>query len=195
MPAALEHVEEAGEVGPGIGMGIDQGMTHAGLRREVDDVGKAVLGEQCRHGVTVGDIGLLEAEAGNGLKLLNACLLEARIVIGVEVVEPDHPIAVRQQAAGHMHADEPGRAGDENRLWHNSSLSSARRRNPAPLRIALGAAHVVQYKSENAKSPLPASTPNRERPSAAEICGMSHAGSEAAALRRWLFEIALPLWW
>ena len=34
------------------------------------------------------------------------------IVVGIEVVDTDHPVPIRQQAAGDMHADEPGRAGD-----------------------------------------------------------------------------------
>src|SRR5712691_3154095 len=77
------------------------------------------------------------------------------------------------------------------------SQESSERATSKPARIALGAAHVVQYKSENAKSPLPASgfAPDHGWPSAAEACGMSRAGSETAALARWLFEVALPLWW
>src|SRR5712691_571174 len=111
VPAALEHVEEAREVGRGIGMGIDQGMPHPGLRREVDDVGEAVLREQGSHGVTVGNVGLLEPKAGNDIELRDARLLQARVVIGIEVVETDHAIAVRQKAASHVHADESGRPG------------------------------------------------------------------------------------
>src|SRR5262249_61861414 len=33
------------------------------------------------------------------------------------------------------------------------------------------------------------------RPSPSEAAGMSDVAGEAAALKRWLFDVALPLWW
>jgi mannose/cellobiose epimerase-like protein (N-acyl-D-glucosamine 2-epimerase family)/glycosyltransferase involved in cell wall biosynthesis len=47
--------------------------------------------------------------------------------------------------------------------------------------LALGADHTVPYKADNVKS--------------ARANGMSETRAEAAALRRWLNDIALPLWW
>src|SRR5262249_3977170 len=52
----------------------------------------------------------------------------------------------------------------------------------------------------NAKSP-PASNDrplpdgDYDRPSPPEAADMSDVASEAAALKRWLFDVALPLWW
>ena len=40
--------------------------------------------------------------------------LEARVVVIVEVVQPQHLIAALQQRQRHMHADESGSAGDQN---------------------------------------------------------------------------------
>jgi hypothetical protein len=57
-----------------------------------------------------------ELEIREGFELRDPGLLQMRIVIGIEVVEADHVIPVRQQPSCHMHADEPGRSGDENRL-------------------------------------------------------------------------------
>ena len=116
MPAAFQNVEEAGEVGIRIGVRIDQRVAHAGLRGEMHDVGKAMLGEQRRHAGAVGEIELDEAEAAILRELVEARLLERRIVVGVEIVEADDGAAIRQQPARHMKADEAGRAGDEDRI-------------------------------------------------------------------------------
>ncbi len=102
-------------------------MAHAGLRREMHDLGKAMRLEQFRHSLAVGNVQLLEPEAGKCLELRNAGRFQPRIVIGVEVVEADDVIAVRQQAPRNVHADEPGRAGDENRLWHDRPFPRSRR--------------------------------------------------------------------
>ena len=56
--AAFQDVEEAVEIGVDIGVRVDQRMAHAGLRGEMHDVGKAVLGEQRRDGGAVGKIEL-----------------------------------------------------------------------------------------------------------------------------------------
>jgi mannose/cellobiose epimerase-like protein (N-acyl-D-glucosamine 2-epimerase family)/glycosyltransferase involved in cell wall biosynthesis len=58
----------------------------------------------------------------------------------------------------------------------------------------------VQYKAENAKG-LAASNDHRAsdghdvRPAPVEAAAMSDVTAETAALKRWLFDAALPLWW
>jgi hypothetical protein len=123
VPATLEHIEEACEVGVDIGMRIDQRMTHAGLRSEMHDIGKAMRSEQLRHGPAVGNIDLLELEIGPCLELRDSGLLETRVVIGTEAIEADHVVSVRQQPPRNVHADKSGRSGDENRLLQSYVLS------------------------------------------------------------------------
>ena len=48
VPAAFQHVEEALQVGVDIGVRIAERMAHAGLRGEMHDMRKSVLGEQRR---------------------------------------------------------------------------------------------------------------------------------------------------
>ena len=48
VPAAFEHIEEAFEVGVGIGMGMIDRMADAGLCRHVNDMREGVLCEQRR---------------------------------------------------------------------------------------------------------------------------------------------------
>ena len=126
MPATFEHVEEAREVGVNVGMRIDQRMTHAGLRGEMHDIGKAMRSEQFRHRPAIGNIDLLELEIGECLELRDPGLLETRIVIGIEVIEADHVVSVRQQPPRNVHADKAGRSGDENRLLQSTSFRVAR---------------------------------------------------------------------
>ena len=48
MAAAFQHVDEALQVGIHVGVRIGQRMAHAGLRGEMDDVGKLVRRKQRR---------------------------------------------------------------------------------------------------------------------------------------------------
>jgi len=77
-PATLEHIEEAGEIGIGIGMRIDQRMTHAGLCGEMHDGRKAMRGKQFRNGLAIPNIHLREFEIGERLELRNPGLLQTR---------------------------------------------------------------------------------------------------------------------
>src|ERR1700704_831582 len=151
VPTAFEQVEEPGEVGVRIGVRIDQGMAYPRLRCEMHDLGKSVRREQVRHRLAIGDIDALEPEIGRCLELRDARLFQARIIVGIEVVDADDVVAVRQQAPCDVHADEPGRTGDENRAWQASSFPAVSR-DVLPL-FALGSRRYVQYKTRNAKSP------------------------------------------
>jgi hypothetical protein len=81
------------------------------------------------------------------------------IVIGIEIIEANHLMSVRQQPPRDVHADEAGRAGDENRLSQDTPFPAAGRchrhiRTPRRC-FALGWQCFVQYKTKNAKSFLP----------------------------------------
>jgi hypothetical protein len=71
--------------------------------------------EQRRHRAAIGNVDLFEAEARKSPESGKAGVLEPRIVVGVQIVEADHVMSALQQPPRDMHADEPGRAGDENR--------------------------------------------------------------------------------
>ena len=115
--AALEDVGEADEIGVDIGVRIDQRMAHARLRREMDDMGKAVTLEQRGHALAVGEIELGELEAVELGELREPRLFQLGIVVVVDVVEADHGLAVLQQPPRHMKPDEPGGTGDENGIY------------------------------------------------------------------------------
>src|ERR1700756_3277606 len=89
LPAALEDVEEAGEVRVRVGVRIDQRMADPGLSGEMHDVGKAMPCEQRRHAGAGGEVELDETEGAFLRQHGETRLLERRIVVGFEIVEPD----------------------------------------------------------------------------------------------------------
>ncbi|MCY1293874.1 hypothetical protein D9M70_431470 [compost metagenome] len=95
------------------------GVPHAGLGGEVDDLFEGVAGEQVEQPLLVGDIQALEAEAGASRQPVEARLLERHAVVVVEVVDADHLVAFRAQAQGRVEADETGGAGDQHFHGHS----------------------------------------------------------------------------
>jgi hypothetical protein len=81
-----------------------------------DPVDPPMRPQQPRHGVGVGQVQLVEGEGARRRiagQRHQPRPLQRRIVVGIEVVEPDHRLAARQQGAAEMRADEAGRAGHQ----------------------------------------------------------------------------------
>ena len=113
LPAALEHVEEAHQIGVDIGVRVFQRVAHAGLRREMHHQLGPQRREQGRGGGAVGEVEPREAEALAPLQPVEARLLQPRVVIGVQAVDADHAAAVAQQPVGQMIADEARGPGQQ----------------------------------------------------------------------------------
>ena len=111
--ARLEDVEEADQVAVRVGMRVLQRVADAGLCCEVQHALRAQLGEQPARGIGIRDVGLDEAEALVRRELRQAGVLQARVVIIVQVVDADHRMAFGQEPAGAMHANEAGRTGHD----------------------------------------------------------------------------------
>ena len=85
-------------------------LAHAGLRREVEDVGDAVE--------ELAEVGVLDArfhqpEVRERLQLRDVLVLERTRIVVRKTVEPHHVGAALGERATEGGADEPGRAGDE----------------------------------------------------------------------------------
>ncbi len=136
-PGAFEDGQEADDVGIDVARGVFEAVAHAGLGPEMDNATGRVIGEQGGHAGTVGEVDRVVNVARLGLQPLQPGVLQGRVVIAVEVVDADHGLAARQQAAGGVKADETGRAGDEDgSLAHPSSLppeTSDRQRRRVPV--------------------------------------------------------------
>src|SRR3977135_2416574 len=96
----------------------------AALRREMHHMGEAVLGDQRRHADTVGEVEPDETKRRRLCELVEARLLERRIIIGVEIVETDDIAAIRGETARDMEADESRGAGDEDRFIRHRRVPS-----------------------------------------------------------------------
>src|ERR1700716_192687 len=115
VPAAFQHIDEALHVGVDIGIGMVRRITTAGLRREVNDHGKAVLRKQRLDGSTIRQVDPDETEARLPLQYFEAGFLQPGIVIVVDDIEADDGTAVAQQALRDMKADKAGCSGDQYR--------------------------------------------------------------------------------
>ena len=125
VPAALEHVEEAREVGVEIGVRVLQRVAHAGLGGEMHHHLRPRGREQRRDRRPVGEVEPLEAEPGPPLQPLEPRLLQPGVVIVVEAVDPQHPAALAQQPVGQMIADEPRSPGHQDRAVLRISASGS----------------------------------------------------------------------
>src|ERR1700720_3748417 len=72
------------------------------------------------HPVAVGDVQLGKFKAGKGAQPGEPRLLETHIIIFIEIVDADYPLAPLEQCVGDMKTDEPGSAGDKDR--HHAPL-------------------------------------------------------------------------
>ena len=142
MPATFQHVEEAADIGVRVGVRVDQRMAHAGLGGEIHHIGKAVGREQAPPSPRGRQGRSSRTGSWETPELRQPRLFEPRIVIRVEVVEADHVVPIRQQAAGDMHADEPGRSGDENHVRQDSPFFRLRRRSAQATPYAAPTPHV-----------------------------------------------------
>lgn len=111
--AALKDVNEADEVGIHVGVRMIERVPDAGLGREVDDALRALAGEVIGHRRAVSDVELDEAEPHLFAQGLEPILFEARVVVVVQIVDAEDPIASAEQLEACVEADEAGSAGDQ----------------------------------------------------------------------------------
>ena len=67
----------------------------------------------------MGDVQFFKGKAIVGFELLKAGFLQVNVVIGVHIVDADDRVALIEQAAAEVKADETGGTGDENFLEFN----------------------------------------------------------------------------
>ncbi len=112
----FQEIEEPLQVGLLVGKGIDQGVPHPGLGRQMADFLGPVGAEEGFQGRQVRQVRGHADKIGVPGEFPVPVMLQGRGVIIVEVVQPHHPGPVIQQGPGHMIADEPGAAGHQERM-------------------------------------------------------------------------------
>src|SRR5262245_31041231 len=143
VPAAFEHVKEAGHVRADIGMRVVERIADAGLGGEMNDALRPLLGEGRLDDSPVGEIALDEGKSLLLHQALEPGLLQRHIVIGAEIVEADDSMAAVEKPRRRMVANEAGGAGNQDthrdaflRLEGPSPKSRESRSHPAvPLSI------------------------------------------------------------
>src|SRR6516225_2278589 len=116
VPASLQHVEKALEVGIDISMRMFDRVAHAGLGREMNDRRKALPRKERCNCLAIREIGLHKGEAAILTQDIQPRPLQGGVIIAVEIVEPEDRPAFGQKLSGDMKADETGRTRDQNWL-------------------------------------------------------------------------------
>ncbi len=128
VPACFEDFELGDEIGADIGARMIDRIAHAGLRREMDDaVDLGMRPREAEQRLGIGEIEALEAEAALARQGREPRLFQRDRIIVVDVIDADDVFAALQKRRADMHADEAGRAGDENR--HRFSITRTLRGN------------------------------------------------------------------
>ena len=120
----LEHIAEARQIGVDVRGRIDQRVTHPRLRGKMHHRVEAVAGKQLRHGRAIGDIDFQERKIRAGAQACEAGLLEAHVVIVVQVVDTAHHVAARDEAHAKRVADKAG--STRNQYVHHAILLTCR---------------------------------------------------------------------
>ena len=89
--AAFQHMQRADDVGVDVGVRVLHAVADARLSGEVDNPLRLRLGEQPLHARAVGEIELVEGEAGRALELAEPRLLQLNVVVGIEIIERRRP--------------------------------------------------------------------------------------------------------
>src|SRR5574338_565926 len=121
----LEHVAMADEVRLNIGLRVLEAVADPRLRAEVDDAVEVLCIGEPREGGRIGEVDALEGEgvAEVLLQPREPRLLQHRIVIIVEVVDPDDLVAAVEQRPRGRRSDEPSRPRDQYR--HGAAIGGA----------------------------------------------------------------------
>ena len=121
MPAGLEDVVKPNHIALDVRIRVLYAVPHARLRRKVHDNVEVVFLEQVVNKCLVSQVTLDETECmlrmlrRLGRNLPQPVLLQRRVVIVVEIVQPDNPerFLALQQPQDQIRPDKPGCAGDE----------------------------------------------------------------------------------
>src|SRR5680860_470016 len=111
VPAPLQHVEETHQVAVYVGVGVLQRIAHTGLSRHVGHPVEALSLKETFHPLPVRQVQPDKAEIFPLLQQVPACLLEAHVVVGVEIVQTYDLISALQQPPRQMETDEARRPG------------------------------------------------------------------------------------
>src|SRR5579863_4392573 len=113
--AGLENLQLTLNIRRDVGVGVDEGVAHAGLSRKMHDA--VNIGMPLQHGLqrtAFGKFHFVEGEVLVDAKLLQPGLFQRDRIVVVEIVDADDFLAALEQRSAGMHADKSGGAGEKN---------------------------------------------------------------------------------
>lgn len=113
MAARLENVEKADDVRVDIRARMVDAVPHTSLRREVDDNVRLILLEQRRDRRLIRQVALDKRECRILAQNLQPALLQADIIVIIEIIKADNRRPKPQQPLRQMKADKSRSAGDQ----------------------------------------------------------------------------------
>ena len=134
--AAFQQIGKTHKIGLHIGLRIFQAVAYPGLRGQVDHMTHRLHGKGLGQLPGIAQITLQKGEPVRVRFLtqgLQPGLLEAYLVIAVEIVKTDNRMPLPQQAAGEMKTDKSGSAGHKN--IHGGMRACAKRVQDRLVRI------------------------------------------------------------
>ena len=128
--AKLQDHDLAHHIGLHIGVGVHQRMADPCLGGEMDDPGDrfTLRLNRRRRGLAIGNVGAGESEGLVRLQQGEPRLLEADVIVVVQIVDAENALAARLQRLADMEPDEAGGPGHEDRhpLGNSRSLRPGR---------------------------------------------------------------------
>jgi len=108
MPASFQNIEEPGEIGVEIGVGVLQRVTDTGLRGKMHHRSKFAVAKYGLYALAIGEIDLVKTEVVEFAQNGDARVLQRRI----NAVEARDRAPSLQEAMSQRKTDEPRSAGD-----------------------------------------------------------------------------------
>ena len=113
MSGSFEDVHEPGEIAVYIRVRIYERVANTGLSRKMHHGIESLALEQLGNGAPISQITTNEPEAVSPRETREPRFLQPDIVVGVQIVEPNHLVAAIEESLGGMESDEASRARDE----------------------------------------------------------------------------------
>ena len=113
LPGKLQHRLRPGDIEMRTPYRILDRGPHARLGGQVHDRVNRLPGQHAAQEARVVDVLLVEMKILPRAQVSDALLFDGAVVVGIEVVDGRHRVAIVQQAAAEMPANEAGGSGDE----------------------------------------------------------------------------------
>ena len=110
----FEDIDVAGDIRAHVSAGIVERVSHARLRREVDDSIEIGARKRSGKGIVIAYIDAMNRKvAADPFQLGDARFLQRDRVISVEIIDADDRFAAFEKARGRVHTYKAGDSGDE----------------------------------------------------------------------------------